>query len=117
MIVNIKDIFKASVCSFCENIYEYDSIDEKDFVKELKYFFTEDDLQDCLEACTEDVTYDIVNIDNICRDKLYILEYKKFDTENVTNNCINAFRKTLGEDKTINVEAFVDNLTNEFLKK
>ena len=29
----IKDIFKACVCSFCENIYEYDSIDEKDFIE------------------------------------------------------------------------------------
>ena len=27
----IKDIFKACVCSFCENIYEYDSIDSGGF--------------------------------------------------------------------------------------
>ena len=32
---NIKEIFKASVCSFCENIYEYNSIDEEDFIKSL----------------------------------------------------------------------------------
>ena len=37
---NIKEIFKASVCSFCENIYEYNSIDEGDFIKSFKYFLT-----------------------------------------------------------------------------
>ena len=117
MIINIKDIFRASVCSFCENIYEYDSIDEEDFLKKLKYFFTEDNLQDCLEACTQDVLYDIEDINNICREKLYMLKYKNFDTEKIIPSCINAFKNTLEKDKTINVEAFVDNLTNEFLKK
>ena len=32
---NIKEIFKASVCSFCENIYEYNSIDEEDFTPDM----------------------------------------------------------------------------------
>ena len=44
----IKDIFKACVCSFCENIYEYNSIDEKDFIRSFKLFCMEDDLQSCL---------------------------------------------------------------------
>ena len=34
----IKDIFKACVCRFCENIYEYDSIDEKDFIESFNHF-------------------------------------------------------------------------------
>ena len=49
---NIKEIFKASVCSFCENIYEYNSIDEQDFIKSLRVFLQEEDLQGCLELCT-----------------------------------------------------------------
>ena len=36
---NIKEIFKASVCSFCENIYEYNSIDEQEFIKSLRVFY------------------------------------------------------------------------------
>ena len=53
----IKDIFKACVCSFCENIYEYNSIDEKDFIESLKSFCNEVDLQNCLETCTFEINY------------------------------------------------------------
>ena len=41
----IKDIFKACVCSFCENVYEYNSIDTNEFMKSLKHFLAEEDLQ------------------------------------------------------------------------
>ncbi len=111
----IKDIFKASVCSFCENIYEYNSIDTNEFLKLLKSFLREEDLQECLELCTSDVIYDINNIENIC-DNLYLLNYKKFEEENTVDICRKAYIQTLEKDKTINVEAFVDNLTKEFSK-
>ena len=70
---NIKEIFKASVCSFCENIYEYNSIDEGDFIKSLKYFLQEEDLQGCLEVCTSEIAYDINNIENVCEIVYYIV--------------------------------------------
>ena len=70
---NIKEIFKASVCSFCENIYEYNSIDEQEFIKSLRVFLQEEDLQGCLELCTSEISYDIENIENIC-DNLYLLK-------------------------------------------
>ena len=73
----IKDIFKACVCSFCDNIYEYDSIDDKDFIGSFKSFCNEVDLQNCLEACTSETNYDIENINNIC-DNLSISKYKNF---------------------------------------
>ena len=53
----IKDIFKACVCSFCENIYEYNSIDEKDFIESFKSFCNEVDLQNRLETCTFEINY------------------------------------------------------------
>ena len=112
---NIKEIFKASVCSFCENIYEYNSIDEGDFIKSLKYFLKEEDLQDCLEVCTSEITYDIDNIENVC-DNLYLLKYKQFKERDIIDVCKNAYLLTLEKDKTINVEAFVDNLVTEFSK-
>lgn len=110
----IKDILKASVCSFCENIYEYNSIEEKEFIKLLKSFLREDDLQECLELCTSDIAYDIENIENIC-DNLYLLKNKKFEESNIIDICQKAYSRTLDKDKTINIEAFVDNLVQEFL--
>lgn len=109
----IKDIFKASVCSFCENIYEYDSIDEKDFIRSFKLFCMEDDLQSCLEICTSEVIYDIENIDNVC-DNLQVPKYKNFEVIDVVDKCRNAYKNTIEKNKTINVEAFVDNLAKEF---
>lgn len=111
----IKDIFKACVCSFCENIYEYDSIDEKDFIESLKSFCNEVDLQNCLETCTSETNYDIENINNIC-DSLSISKYKNFEINDVIDNCKNAYKNTIEKDKTINTEAFVDNLAKEFTK-
>ena len=110
---NIKEIFKASVCSFCENIYEYNSIDERDFIKSFKYFLHEEDLQGCLEVCTSEIAYDIDNIENVC-DNLYLLKYKQFEERDIIDVCKNAYWLTLEKDKTINVEAFVDNLTKAF---
>lgn len=111
----INDLFKACVCSFCENIYEYNSIDEKDFTKSLKLFLEEDNLQECLEICTSEVIYDIQNIENICSN--FLFKNKRFELENAIPCCENAYLKTIQIDKTINVEAFVDNLTKEFNNK
>ena len=111
----IKDIFKACVCSFCDNIYEYDSIDDKDFIGSFKSFCNEVDLQNCLEACTSETNYDIENINNIC-DNLSISKYKNFEVIDVVDKCRNAYKNTIEKNKTINVEAFVDNLAKEFTK-
>lgn len=111
----IKDIFKACVCSFCENIYEYYSIDEEDFIKYFKMFCTEEDLQSCLEFCTSDITYDIGDIDNVCNN-LRVLSHRNFEINDVIDNCIKAYKNTIERDKTINIEAFVDNLYKEFRK-
>ena len=113
--LSIKEIFKASVCSFCENIYEYNSIDEKDFIKSLKYFLHEEDLQGCLEVCTSEIAYDTVNIENVC-DDLYLLKYRHFEERDIIDICKNAYLQTLEKDKTINVDALVDNLSKEFLR-
>ena len=112
---NINEIFKASVCSFCENIYEYNSIDERDFIKSFKYFLHEEDLQGCLEVCTSEIAYDIDNIENVC-DNLYLLKYSHFEEKDIIDVCKNAYLQTLERDKTINVESFVDNLSKEFLR-
>ena len=109
----IKDIFKASVCSFCVNIYEYYSLDANDFIEKLRLFFKEKDLQQYLMICTAGIAYDIVNIENVCN-SLHLLNNKQFKEDNVIDICKNAYLETIKEDKTINVEAFVDNLAKHF---
>lgn len=111
----IKDIFKSCVCSFCENIYEYDSIDTNEFIESLRSFLREDDLQNCLKVCTSEIAYDIVNIDNVCNN-LPFLKYNQSDEEKIVDICKSAYIQTLENDKTINIEAFVDNLARNFSK-
>ncbi|MDO5564951.1 MAG: hypothetical protein Q4F88_06965 [Eubacteriales bacterium] len=111
----IKDIVKASVCSFCENIYEYNSIDENDFKEALMSFLREDDLQECLEICTSEIPYDCTNIENVC-DNFRKLRYELFEIDSIVNNCKQAFLMTIQINKTINVKAFVDNLQKCFNK-
>ena len=72
-----------------------------------------EDLQDCLEVCTSEIAYDIDNIENVCNDS-YLLKYKQFEERDVIDVCKNAYLLTLEKDKTINVEAFVDNLAKAF---
>ena len=111
---HIKEVLKASVCSFCETVYEYDSLEETEFIDGLIRFLNEYDLDDCLNACTEGILYDTGDIENICRDKLYSIAHLRLDEEIIIKKCKNAFLRTLNVDKTINVEAFVDNIAGSF---
>ena len=111
----INDIFKACVCSFCTSIYEYDSIDEGDFIAYFRMFCKEEDLQECLRITTSGVLYDIENINNVC-DSLLISHLKKIESYEIEEQCLAAFNKTVNKDKSINVEVFVDNLAREFNK-
>lgn len=111
----IKDIFKACVCSFCTNIYEHDSIAEEDFIAYFRMFCKEENLQECLRNTTSEVLYDIENINNVCN-SLLVSRFKEFESYEIEEQCLAAFKKTVNKDKTINVEAFVDNLAREFNK-
>lgn len=109
----IKEIIKASVCSFCETVHEYESLEKTEFIDGVKRFLEEDNLDDCLIACTEGIAYDIEDIDNICRDSLYFLKTKMLEEDAIIDICKKAFSKTIEIDRTTNVEAFADNITKE----
>lgn len=109
---NIREIMQIGVCSFCENIYEYESLEEDEFNNFVNIFLTEEDLQENLERSTADIAYDIGNIENIYESNLN--KYKNYNTNELKIICNKAFKRTVDEDKTINVEAFVDNLIKEF---
>ncbi|MFR8234136.1 MAG: hypothetical protein ACLVA2_07050 [Clostridia bacterium] len=64
---------------------------------------------------TSDITYDIEDIDNVCNN-LRVLSHRNFEINDVIDNCIKAYKNTIERDKTINIEAFVDNLYKEFRK-
>lgn len=40
----IKDVFKSCACSYCKNIYKYNSINENDFINSFKSFCNKDKL-------------------------------------------------------------------------
>ena len=111
---NIKDIMKIGVCSLCENIYEYNSLEENEFLNFLDIFLIEEDLDECLERSTDGVTYDIENIENIYENNSN--KYKNYTTDELKVICKIAFKKTIEENKTINVEAFIDNIIKEVKK-
>jgi len=114
MYINIKDIMKASVSSFCQNIYEYESIDENEFIDLLEDFLFAEDIENCLETNLSDIAYDYVHIENICDNNSRFLKAEHMDINYIIDNCTNAYLKTIDEDRTINIEAFVDNLAKQF---
>ena len=112
----IKEIIKVSVCSFCETVHEYESLEKTEFIDGVKRFLEEDNFDDWLIACTEGITYDIENIDNICRDSVYTPKTKMLKENDIIDICKKAFSKTIEIDKTTSVEAFVDSIANELAK-
>ena len=114
--VYIKDIFKASVCSFCDNIYEYNSLNENKFVKHFQSYLLEEDLQGCLEMCTSEIEFDMKIIEKVC-DELYLQSYNHFEIEDIIEDCKNAYLKTIGKDKTLDIKAFINNLSEVYSKK
>lgn len=109
----IKEILKASICSFCETVYEYESLQKIEFIDGVKRFLNENNLDDCLIACTEGIAYDIENIDNIYRDNLYDIKFKSLEENVIIDICEKAFSNTIEVEKTTNVESFIDNIANE----
>ena len=110
----LKHILKACVCSFCKNIYEYDCIDENEFLEFLKEFLSKDDLQAFLKSYSADANYDYIDIDNIVNNLKS--KNKKYNVEETMNFCKLAFLRTIQTDKTIEIQALVDNVTKEFTK-
>lgn len=109
---NIKDILKASACSFYENIYEYYSLDVDKFLENLNSFLLELDLQSRLDTSNVGLIYDIKNIDNICNNTKFRRD--SFEYDQIVDGCRAAYLHTLKCAKTINIESFVDNLAKEF---
>ena len=74
--------------------------------------------------CKKTIQICSILLENFCIVLLYNLHdlhffslHKIYDKSyEIEEQCLAAFKKTVNKDKTINVEAFVDNLAREFNK-
>lgn len=103
----IKEIMKAGVCSFCETVYEYESLNKIEFLEGFINFINEIDLDYCLESNTQDITYDTNLITNLCKNLYKDIKFN--DITKITELMGIAFDTTIFKDSTINVEAFTEN--------
>ena len=113
--IDLKRVFKVGICSFCDNIQLYDSLDEGEFLEKLRKYLEEKDIQSYLEDFANEALYNLEDIDHVCGGPLYSYNFQWFKINYAIMNCLRAFRRTIRIDKTICVEAFVDNLAREFL--
>ena len=91
---------------YFEDIVTHEILHIFQYNKNQKKYEIKDDLYKILSKIRK-------NIENIC-DNLYLLNYKQFEERDIIDVCKNAYWLTLEKDKTINVEAFVDNLAKVF---
>jgi len=112
--MKIENILNASLCAFGQNTFDLYSLEEEEFIRALDYFLNEFNLESMLEDYTYEFDYDI---DAIKKAKQRIkCKNMDFDYVGIMNCCRQAYVKTIFEDKTIDAEAFVDNLVKEFNK-
>lgn len=112
---DFKTILEASVASFCETIYTYESLDSEEFGRTLFDLLVSTDLHAILVEDCMDIDFDIMYIQNVYNNSKW--KNESFETDKVMNYCLVAFDYTTTVDKTINVEAFVDNLVQNFSNK
>ncbi len=109
---NLKTILEASVAGFCETIYTYESLDVEEFCKSVDSLLIEPDVHSVLQEYLMDIAFDVVYIENSYNNFREKRKSLSFDVALFV--CRTAFTRTLEIDKTINVEAFVDNVMLSF---
>ena len=109
-----KNILEASICAFGQTIFDMQSLEDDEFARALDSYLNDDDYSDMLEEYAYEFDYDIVDMKNKCES--FSNKNKEFDYIDIMNCCRLAFIKTITVDKTIDPEAFIDNIVNEFDK-
>lgn len=112
--MKLKNILEVSICAFGQTIFDMQSLEDEEFVRALNSYLNDDDYKDMLEEYSYEFEYDIVDIKNKCNS--ISIKNKEFEYLDIMNCCRVAFIKTIVEDKTINPEALIDNIVNEFKK-
>lgn len=109
--MEIDTILKASLCAFGQNTFDCYSLEEEGFVQALDYFLNASDFDAILEDYAYEFDYDIEDIKKAT--KRIKCKNREFDYIEIMNCGRSAYVKTIFEDKTIDAEAFVDNLVKE----
>lgn len=113
--MKLENILKSCICAFGENTFDHFSLEEEDFVRTLDYYISDDDnTKEILSEYAYTLEYDIDNIVNILENfKCQNKDWKYID---IINCCRSAYVKTITIDKTLDSEAFIDNVVAEFKK-
>ncbi len=112
--MKLENILKASICAFCENTFDNYSLEEEEFIEALDYYINDNNYEERLQEYAYKIDYDFENIINIANESKY--KNKNWDYINIMNCCRIAYINTITNDKTINAEAFVDNVIKELNK-
>ena len=112
---SIEKILKSSICAFSEVVYDCDTLEEGIFYRALDSYLLETDIDKSLETSTASSEYDIGNIKELINNTE--LKSKSYEYDTVIANCRKSFSDTIFKDRTINLEAFIDNLVKEFKRQ
>ncbi len=112
--MKIKNILEANICAFGQTLFDMHSLEDDEFYRALESYLIDNNLDDMLEEYSYELEYDINDIKNKCNKSSN--KNKEWDYIDIMNCCRVAFIKTITRDKTIDVEAFIDNILDEFNK-
>lgn len=112
--MKIKNILEANICAFGQTLFDMHSLEEDEFYRALDSYLIDNNLDDMLEEYSYELEYDIDDIRSKCKNSSY--KNKEWEYIDIMNCCRVAFIKTIVNDKTIDAEAFIDNILNEFNK-
>ena len=112
--MKLKNIIEANICAFGQTIFDMHSLEDDEFARALDEYLNDDYYSSKLEEYVYEFDYDIVDMKNKCNSAS--IKNREFDYIDIINSCRTAFTKTTAKDKTIDLEALIDNILNEFKK-
>lgn len=112
--MKIKNILEANICAFGQTLFDMHSLEDDEFCRVLDSYLNYNDIDEMLEEYAYELDFDIAYIQNKCKNLSY--KNREWDYIDIMNCCRPAFFKTITEDKTIDVEAFIDNILEKFNK-
>lgn len=113
--MKLENILKSCICAFGENTFDHFSLEEGEFVRTLDYYISDDaNTKEMLSEYAYTLEYDIDNIINILQNSKD--KDKDWNYIDIINCCRSAYVKTITIDKTLDSEAFIDNVVAEFKK-
>ena len=112
--MKLKNILEANICAFGQTIFDMFSLENDEFSRALDYYITDNNFEEVLEEYAYQFEYDLYDIKNKCDNCSY--ENKEWNYMDIMDCSNTAFLKTTTKDKTIEIEALIDNIVDEFNK-